>query len=610
MALQQLHEGRKAQQHLEACWKQLESCKKRFERDCKEAEKALQYFDKMDNDINVTKADVEKARQQSNQRTQLAEDTKNEYATQLQKYNEEQNQHYFAIMPKIFQDLQDMEEKRTCTFSRSLLNFADIDRQVMPILSKCLDGMTKAAEDINQQSDAAAIVEAHKSGFERPSDVEFEDFSQFISRTHSDSSLSVGKPDGSRTDSKSGLGRSKPKLWLLDAAAIVEAHKSGFERPSDVEFEDFSQFISRTHSDSSLSVGKPDGSRTDSKSGLGRSKPKLWPFGKKHKFMSLWRSPRHPPPLPPHKQPPPFPQPLDEQASPGHQHRELGTWPFDVASATKSKLPSFRSLKRGTMKLSLRLGIIAEDFSHLPPEQRRKKLHQKIDELNLDVKKESDQREALLKMKDVYLRNPQMGDPGSLEPKLQETAQKMEKLQQEVQKFEGWLCDAEGRLPVKADSGKRRSSSFDRNSTVVNNGSGERESSPDGSYTEEGAGEGSTAQRPQPIPSSLKQKPSANPVTNTSIPASKPVPTATLDDDDDFDEDEPLPVLGQCKALYLFEGQSEGTMPMGEDETFQLVEEDKGDGWTRVRRTDGEEGYVPTSYLEVSLSKETAAAGH
>uniref|UniRef100_UPI00358DF1CB formin-binding protein 1 isoform X2 n=1 Tax=Myxine glutinosa TaxID=7769 RepID=UPI00358DF1CB len=470
----QLHEGRKAQQHLEACWKQLESCKKRFERDCKEAEKALQYFDKMDNDINVTKADVEKARQQSNQRTQLAEDTKNEYATQLQKYNEEQNQHYFAIMPKIFQDLQDMEEKRTCTFSRSLLNFADIDRQVMPILSKCLDGMTKAAEDINQQSDAAAIVEAHKSGFQRPSDVEFEDFSQFISRTHSDSSLSVGKPDGSRTDSKSGLGRSKPKLW---------------------------------------------------------------PFGKKHK------------------------------------------------------------------------GIIAEDFSHLPPEQRRKKLHQKIDELNLDVKKESDQREALLKMKDVYLRNPQMGDPGSLEPKLQETAQKMEKLQQEVQKFEGWLCDAEGRLPVKADSGKRRSSSFDRNSTVVNNGSGERES-PDGSYTEEGAGEGSTAQRPQPIPSSLKQKPSANPVTNTSIPASKPVPTATLDDDDDFDEDEPLPVLGQCKALYLFEGQSEGTMPMGEDETFQLVEEDKGDGWTRVRRTDGEEGYVPTSYLEVSLSKETAAAGH
>ncbi|KAL0187085.1 hypothetical protein M9458_018755, partial [Cirrhinus mrigala] len=34
--------------------------KRRFERDCKEADRAQHYFDKMDADINVTKADVEK----------------------------------------------------------------------------------------------------------------------------------------------------------------------------------------------------------------------------------------------------------------------------------------------------------------------------------------------------------------------------------------------------------------------------------------------------------------------------------------------------------------------------------------------------------------------
>lgn len=34
--------------------------KRRFERDCKEADRAQQYFEKMDADINVTKADVEK----------------------------------------------------------------------------------------------------------------------------------------------------------------------------------------------------------------------------------------------------------------------------------------------------------------------------------------------------------------------------------------------------------------------------------------------------------------------------------------------------------------------------------------------------------------------
>lgn len=38
----------------------LSQCKRKFERDCKEADRAQQYFEKMDADINVTKADVEK----------------------------------------------------------------------------------------------------------------------------------------------------------------------------------------------------------------------------------------------------------------------------------------------------------------------------------------------------------------------------------------------------------------------------------------------------------------------------------------------------------------------------------------------------------------------
>lgn len=39
-------------------------------------------------------------------------------------------------------------------------------------------------------------------------------------------------------------------------------------------------------------------------------------------------------------------------------------------------------------------------------------------------------------MKDVYVKNPQMGDPASVDPRLAEIAQNIEKLQSEVQKFE------------------------------------------------------------------------------------------------------------------------------------------------------------------------------
>lgn len=102
-----------------------------------------------------------------------------------------------------------------------------------------------------------------------------------------------------------------------------------------------------------------------------------------------------------------------------------------------------------------------EDFSHLPPEQRRKRLQQRIDELSKELQKEMDQRwsliiiypeqlfsclfnsclflsfrDALNKMKDVYEKNPQMGDPSSLQPKISETICNMEKLRSEIHKNE------------------------------------------------------------------------------------------------------------------------------------------------------------------------------
>lgn len=55
--------------------------------------------------------------------------------------------------------------------------------------------------------------------------------------------------------------------------------------------------------------------------------------------------------------------------------------------------------------------------------------------------------------------------------------------------------------------------------------------------------------------------------------------------------------------LLSFPGASEGTIAMQEGEELAVVEEDKGDGWTRVRRSNGDEGYIPTSYVTISLDK-------
>lgn len=95
------------------------------------------------------------------------------------------------------------------------------------------------------------------------------------------------------------------------------------------------------------------------------------------------------------------------------------------------------------------------------------------------------------------------------------------------------------------------------------------------------------------------------------------------DPESEYYEADMLPIIGTCKALYPFEGicvhiyccqlvflllfichwftaTSEGSIPMLQDEELHLIEIDQGDGWTRVRRLDGdcEEGFVPTSYIE------------
>ncbi|KAM9391131.1 formin-binding protein 1-like isoform 31-T31 [Salvelinus alpinus] len=444
------HDGRKAQQHIEFSWKQLEASKRRFERDCKEADRAQQYFERMDADINVTKADVEKARQQAQMRHQMAADSKSEYSNFLTKFNQEQNEHYYTLIPTIFQKLQEMEERRIERVGVSMKTYAEVDREVLPIVGKCLDGMTKAAESIEPKTDSKQVVESYKSGFEPPGDVEFEDYGagQSMKRTVSETSLS-----NSRGEAK--------------------------ERPSG-----------------------------------GKSKGKLWPFIK---------------------------------------NKNKGSGP--------------------------------EDFSHLPPEQRRKKLQAKIDDLNKDIQKEMDQKDALTKMKGVYEKNPQMGDPASVDPRLVEIAMNIEKLQYEVQKFEGWLAEVEGRLPSKSDPPRRQSGLYEtqnsNSSTVANNCAQDRESSPDGSYTEEQSSE-----------------------TQDKVAIAN---TPEFDDEFDDGDEETLPTIGTCKAIYQFEGNTpltghnEGTISVTEGELLYVIEEDKGDGWTRVRRNEEEEGYVPTSYVEVSL---------
>ncbi|XP_029365870.1 formin-binding protein 1a [Echeneis naucrates] len=498
-------DGRRAQQHIESSWKQLESSKRRFERDCKEAERAQHVSDRIDLE---SKTDGEKrcslkARHTAQQKQQAAEESRKDYVTSLNQFNQDQHQHYHTLIPVIYQRIQDMEERRLDRICDAMRLSAEAERKVLPVVSGCLDAMMDAAESIQPRMDTRQVVEVYKSGFDPPGDIEFEDYSATMRRSISESSYLDNRAEGRRH------GR------------------------------------------------------------------KLWPFLRKNKLLTLLSSPRQPPPPPP-TSPSPGGVAGSPQSPPPFSREPITQRLNDLmTSGSRTRKQCLRSLKRG---LSLKLGSGPADCRHLPPEQRRKKLQSRVNNISQEIQREREQRDALLKMREVYEQSPQMGDASSLEPRLEEVKKSLNRLEEELRRNQIWLSEVDSSL--SDSSSRRQSGRFGFNSQATTPGSSSLKQldnrspasreSPDGSYTEDHSAE-------------LHFK------------------SRSSEFDDDFDDEEPLPSIGTCKSLYPFQGQNEGTLSMVEGEVLSVVEEDKGDGWTRVRRNLEEEGYVPTSYIKVFL---------
>lgn len=163
-----------------------------------------------------------------------------------------------SISLSVSQNLQEMDERRTVKLGETYRSFAEVERRVIPIISKCLEGMVSAAKAVDERKVCERLTGA--------------------------SILPL--PSSCRSSFSVSVLRS-----CQDSAIVVESFKSGFEPPGDFPFEDFSQHLSRTGSDGTISNTPkgdrerdgPPGPRSDPKHQMSRTKNKLWLFGKKPK---------------------------------------------------------------------------------------------------------------------------------------------------------------------------------------------------------------------------------------------------------------------------------------------------------------------------------------
>lgn len=106
-----------------------------------------------------------------------------------------------------------------------------------------------------------------------------------------------------------------------------------------------------------------------------------------------------------------------------------------------------------------------EDYSDLPPNQRRKKLTAKIQEIQQKIQSETAARDGLMKMKVVYEDNSLLGDPMTVEGQLNESEHKLEKYKSELMKYQTYLEQANAIQQMQHSPQSNRSHSNLQSST-------------------------------------------------------------------------------------------------------------------------------------------------
>nr|XP_029734637.1 formin-binding protein 1-like isoform X1 [Aedes albopictus] len=503
-----LNEGALLTQNLNSQIAALDRAKRNYEKAFREAEKSIDSYQRADADLNLSRAEVEKQRNNMNIRCGQSEDAKNEYANQLQKTNKLQQTHFESSLPEVFNRLQELDEKRTRGLKEFIKGAADVESAVAPIIARCLEGMVKAADAINEKEDSLKVIEKYQSGFQPPGDLPFEDLSKADSDTSNNSQTYTST---ARLNHLTAKGTTSQKL-----------------------------------------------------------------------------------------------------------KKRVGI--FGYFASNKKIVEACIQVKN-----NLSTDGMKEDFSDLPPTQRRKKLAGKVQELQQKVAQEQAASEGLMKMKGVYEANSLLGDPRSVEEQLNESVNKLDKLRMELQRYQKLLDQANSQTIVQhSPQANRVIQNGQRSSSLSNyrhsNGSnhhdhhnddhGEDHPDHDAGSLSRSASESSVQQAQNGLNINNNGS-SASPesglgTSHTSLPGSGQGSTNDQPINDEmYYEAEALPPLGTCKALYPFDATSEGSIPMSEGEELLVIELDQGDGWTRVRRLCGpngwEEGFVPTSYIESTL---------
>ncbi|CAF0759622.1 unnamed protein product [Adineta ricciae] len=542
---------------------------RKYEECHESARRAKESYEKAHEDLDLSRAQLEKARDTMTSKTKICDDAHTNYSSQVSLFNDTQRLFYERQLPSILTDLQQLDNKRSDELKDVYIKFIQSHAEVLPRIQRCLDEMTKQTEQLNACTDAQVVIEEYKSGYGIPEDEKEIDLN------------AMDFPSILLNGSSNGHDQQVYNMNL---------HNSHHPTPME---------LARSN------TLRSSGSDHSNQNGVATIYAVGNASGHVNGTQTLMTTPAM------------------------GSRKTVGSKSSGTASTIR-KIFGSSSQRKPANNGSAISSTVNTPYSSLPPAQRLKKFQEQIINCRSELEKEQKAKEGLAKMRLVFQENPKFGDEQDVTQQIVAIDEHIEKLLAEIKRFESYIAEIERtRAPSTSeyDSASRIRTNYGSDQsigTVNNNNSqpstpGENRSPPD--LTENLTPTQEFHRLPSVTSITLHQnnmttKLSLDTITNDEHNGS--FEDESLDDENSnaIDHSDSLyqpqingGAIRKAYALYDFTGhgtngcQYVNAASIFVGECVDILEDDQGDGWTRIQKPDGSTGFVPSSYLRIDSQK-------
>ncbi|CAF3363903.1 unnamed protein product [Rotaria sp. Silwood1] len=546
---------------------------RKYEECHESARRAKESYEKAHEDLDLSRAQLEKARDTMTSKSKICDDAHTNYSSHVSLFNDTQRLFYERQLPSILTDLQQLDGKRSDELKDVYIKFIQSHAEVIPRIQRCLDEMTKQTEQLNANIDAQVVIEEYKSGYTIPDDEKEID-------------LNAGDlPSMLLNGSNNGQDQQIYNITLLN-----HHHTPGELARSNTLRSSGSDHSSQNGVATIYAVGNASGHVNGTQTLM---------------------------------------------TTPAMGSRKTGANKSSGTASTIRKIFGSSSHRKPSNNGNTSLTTVNTPYGTLPPAQRLKKFQEQIMNCKSELEKKQKAKEGLTKMKIVFQGNPKFGDEQDVTQQIISIDEHIEKLIAEIKRFESYITEIERTLaPTQSEydstSHLRTNYGSDQSISNNNNNNNSQPSTPSQNRSPPDIPEHLTSSHDyHRLPSITSMTLNQNDTTNIS--------THTLNndehngsfEDEDIDDEQLHSVdhpdsqyqqqlnggtIIKAYALYDFNGhglngcQYVNAASIFVGEYVDILEDDQGDGWTRIQKQDGSSGFVPSSYLRIESQQHTTSS--